>query len=46
MELLFYGGIAAMTTAVVGSVAALLVLRLSGRRLNSRLEEEYGKKRR
>lgn len=44
-ELLFYGGIALMTvTAAVGAVAAIF-LRISGKRLKTRLEAEYGKKR-
>ncbi len=46
MELLFYGGIAAMTVAAIGGAVALVALRLSGKRLNARLEKEYGKKRR
>jgi len=45
VELLFYGGIAAMAAAAVGGAAALIVLRLWGKRLNARLEKEYGKKR-
>ncbi len=46
MELLFYGGIVIMAAAALGGVVALFVLRLSGKRLNARLEKEYGKKRR
>lgn len=46
VELLFYGGIAVMTAAVIGGAVALAVLRLLGKRLNARLEEEYGMKRR
>ena len=43
--LLFYGGIAGMALAALGGVIAAVILRLSGKRLNSQLEKEYGKKR-
>lgn len=44
-ELLFYGGIALMTAAVAFGIAVFLLLRISGKRLKTRLEAEYGKKR-
>lgn len=44
--LLFYGGIAGMSLAVVVSTAAAIILRKSGKRLKDRLEVEFGKKRR
>ncbi len=44
-ELLFYGGIAAMSIAVVAGVVALVLHRLSKTRLSHCLEEEYGKRR-
>jgi len=44
-ELLFYGGIACIATAVVLAVAAAVVLHITGKRLKHKLEEEYGKKR-
>lgn len=43
-ELFFYGGIALMGAAVVLSLAAVVIFRLTGRRLQSRLEQEFGKK--
>lgn len=45
-ELLFYGGIAALIFAVIGGIAAGIILRLARKRLNLKLEAEYGKKRR
>lgn len=44
-ELLFYGGIVLMALAAAAAVAAAVVLHLSGRRLGTHLEQEYGKKR-
>ena len=43
--LLFYGGIAGMALAVVGSIVAIITLRISGKRLRVCLEEEFGNKR-
>ena len=44
-HVLFYGGIALMVTAALGAVASAAVLRISGKRLRKRLEEEFGRKR-
>ena len=44
-ELLFYGGIGLMAAAALGGVISAVVLRLGGRRLRARLEEEFGKRR-
>lgn len=44
--LLFYGGIAGMTLAVIGSTVAAIILRISRKRLMNRLEKEFGKKKR
>ena len=44
-ELLFYGGIALMAAAVAAGVVAFTILHISGKKLNVRLEAEYGKKR-
>ena len=41
-HVLFYGGIALMVTAALGAVASAAVLRISGKRLRKRLEEESG----
>jgi len=42
-ELLLYGGIAVMAAAVVITAAGILVFTLTGRKLDDRLEREYGK---
>lgn len=42
-QLLFYGGIAVMTLAALGGLAAALSLAVSGCRLRQKLEDEYGK---
>lgn len=44
-ELLFYGGIAVMLLAVVAAVLASVLFAVSGRHLQRKLEEEFGKKR-
>lgn len=44
-HVLFYGGIALMATAAAGAAAAIVVLRISGKRLRRRLEDEFGRKR-
>lgn len=44
-ELLFYGGISVMATAVILGIGSAVVLRITGKRLRRRLENEYGKKR-
>lgn len=44
-ELLFYGGIAVMAAALLAAVVAAVILRISGKRLQARLEEEFGPKR-
>lgn len=42
--LLFYGGMAGMALAAVSAVTVTVILRLSGKRLNSQLEKEFGRK--
>lgn len=42
--LLFYGGIIGMALAAIGAIAAAVILRFSGKRLNGQLEKEFGKK--
>ncbi len=44
-ELLFYGGIAVMLLAAAAGILAAVVLKVYGRRLRQRLEEEFGKRR-
>lgn len=44
--LLFNGGLTLMGCAVVGAVAASVVLTVSGKRLKGHLEKEYGPQRR
>ena len=43
-NILFLIGVALMAVSAVGAVAALVVFRVSGRRLRETLEEEFGKK--
>lgn len=43
--ILLYGGIALMAAAAVLGIVSLLVLRISKKRLNARLEAEFGGKR-
>lgn len=43
-EVLFYSGVALMGLAVVAAVIALAAFFASGRRLQKKLEEEYGKR--
>lgn len=45
-KLLFYSGVAIMATAVIGALVAIVILTLSRKRLQARLDEEFGKKRR
>lgn len=42
-EIIFYSGIAIMGIAVLCAVAGILIFTYTGRKLQSRLEEEYGK---
>lgn len=44
-ELLLYIGIAVMAVAALGGLVSAAALRLSGKRLKARLEEEFGKRR-
>ena len=44
-ELLFYAGTVLAGAAVVAAVVAAVAFHLSGKRLQARLEQEYGKKR-
>ena len=44
-ELLFYGGIALMALSMAAAAVTAVVLRMSGKRLRARLEQDYGKKR-
>jgi len=44
-SLLFYGGIVLMGGAAVGAVVSAIVLRICGKRLNAKLDAEFGKKR-
>lgn len=41
-EVLFYGGIAVMSAAVVLALLCVIVFTLSGRRIRRKLEQEYG----
>lgn len=42
-EILFYGGITTMATAVLLGVVALVVYKVRGSKLKRRLDVEYGK---
>ncbi len=44
-ELLFYGGITAMAVAVILAIAAIVIFRICGKRIQAQLEAEFGKKR-
>lgn len=44
-ELLLYGGIVLMAVSAIAAVVAVVVLRIARKRLDARLEVEYGKKR-
>ena len=44
-EMLFYTGIALMSAAVVLTVVAIIALRGAYKRLEARLEAEFGKRR-
>lgn len=39
-------GTALIALSVIGAIVSAVVLRISGRRLRAKLEEEFGKKRR
>lgn len=45
MEMLLYAGIAIMAAAAVAAGVAGVILHTSGKRLRTRLEREYGKRR-
>lgn len=45
-SLFLYGGIALMAAAVIGGIIAGVALRMSGRKLEAKLEKEFGKRRR
>lgn len=45
-QILFYIGIALMSCAGIGGIAAFVVLRAAGKRLKAQMEAEYGRKRR
>lgn len=45
-SILFWGGTVLMGLSIGGTVVSAAVLRISGRRLRLKLENEYGKKRR
>ena len=45
-ETLLYLGAVLIAVAVIGAIAALLGFRRESKRLNTALEEEYGKRRR
>ena len=42
-ELLFYGGILIMSSAVIVMIISLIMFHITGQRIKRRLEEEYGK---
>ena len=44
-QLLLWGGAAAMAASVLIGLMAVVILRISGKRLRKRLEEEFGKRR-
>ena len=44
-ELLLYGGAALMVIAAVGALVAVVLFAVSKKRLQARLNEEFGKKR-
>ena len=44
-ELLLYAGVAVMIGTAVCGIVSAAALRLSGKRLRTRLEEEFGKRR-
>ena len=43
-EILFYIGIGLMACTLVGGIIASVVFTVSGRRIKSQLEKEYGKR--
>ena len=45
-DLLFYGGIALCGAAAVGAIIAIVALRFSKARLDKKLDELYGQRRR
>ena len=42
-ELLCYGGLAGMGLAVLLAVVSIVVFRITGQRIKSKLEQEYGR---
>lgn len=44
-ELLLYGGISLMVAAVLSGIVAAVIFSIAGKRLKTRLEREFGKKR-
>lgn len=44
-QVLFYGGLALLAAGAVGSVAAVILFHISGRKLQKKLNSEYGNKR-
>lgn len=44
-QLLLWGGAAVMAASVLAGLASAVILRLTGKRLRRRLEEEFGKRR-
>lgn len=42
-ELLLYGGLGAITLAVLGALLCTIIFFFTGRRLKEKLEKEYGK---
>ncbi len=45
-EVLFYGGVVVMGVAVLAGIAAAIFLHVAQKRLNRRLEKEFGKRHR
>ncbi len=44
-EMLLYGGILIMVATALAGLAAIVIFRHCGKRLNARLEQEFGKQR-
>lgn len=42
-EMIFYGGIAVMAAALAGSILCSILFHTAGRKLEQKLEQEYGK---
>ncbi len=43
-ELLFYGGIAILSLSLIAAIVFICCYKIRSRRLNSKLNEEYGEK--